>query len=155
MACQEAMWLRNLMAEMKHAMTGIPLETLVDNTDPDRNPRAANVHFPFAPTTILGDNLGSIETAKQPISSKKSRHIEIRFLKVRESRYQPEAQNRLRVRHIDGDANTADMFTKILPDPLFKSYLKTIGMRISKEQWDATCDPSAKPSAKKRSLREL
>ena len=104
-------------------------------------------------TTILGGNLGSTETAKQPISSKKSKHIEIRFLKVRE--YQPEAQNRLRVRHIDGDANTADMFTKILPDPLFKSYLKTIGMRISKEQWDATCDPSAKPSAKKRSLREL
>ena len=118
-------------------------------TDPDRNP--ANVHFPFAPTTILGDNSGSIETAKQPISSKKSKHIEIRFLKVRE--YQ--AQNRLRVRHIDGDANTADMFTKVLPDPQFKSYLRTIGMRINKEQWDGSCDPASRPAARNAASEQL
>jgi len=79
----------------------------------------------------LGDNLGAIETAKQPISSKQSKHIQIRLFKIRE--YQE--QNSLKVKHIDGTENTADMFTKVLPEPAFSKYLKIIGMKMQKTEW--------------------
>jgi len=125
MAAQEAMWMRNLLAEMKCAMTGQSLESLIDNSDPEHN---ANIYMPAAPTFILGDNLGAIETAKQPISSKQSKHIQIRYLKIRE--YQE--HNFLKVKHIDGIANTADMFTKVLPEGAFSKYLRIIGMKMHK-----------------------
>lgn len=124
MAAQEAMWLRNFLAELKSAVTGQPLESLMDNSDPEYQ---ANIYMPAAPTFILGDNLGAIETAKQPISSKQSKHIQIRFFKIREL----QEENFLNVKHIDGKANTADMFTKVIEKGAFYNYLKIIGMKMT------------------------
>lgn len=141
LAAQEAMSIRNLMAEMRSAITGQPLDDLIDNSEHAANiywPKVdhddeapADTYNPAPPTFILGDNLGAIETAKQPISSKQSKHIQIRYFKIRE--YQE--QNFLKIKHIDGNENTADMFTKVIPEGAFYKYIKNIGMKMSKEDW--------------------
>ena len=48
----------------------------------------------------------------------------LRYLKMRE--YQ--AQQRLIVKHIDGNKNPADLFTKPLPRPAFQEYCRAIGL---------------------------
>ena len=58
------------------------------------------------------------------MSSKRSKHVDIRYLKIRE--YQE--QQRLVVKHVDGTKNVADAFTKPLPTPKFKEYLKCMGI---------------------------
>ena len=78
------------------------------------------MHFTtLGPTFVLCDNLGAVHTAANPVSSysKRSKYIDIRFLKIRE--YQE--QQRLVIKHIDGNKNVADMFTKPLAAPALKS----------------------------------
>ena len=53
-----------------------------------------------------------------------SKHVDIRYLKIRE--YQE--QQRLIIKHVDGNKNVADMFTKPLPSPTFKKYLEYISL---------------------------
>ena len=118
-ASQEAMWLRNVLCDFKAAITGKSADTLYDDTE------EANIHTSaLSPTRILGDNLGAIQTAANPVSSGRSKHIDIRYLKMRE--YQ--AQQRLIVKHIDGNKNPADLFTKPLPRPAFQEYCRAIGL---------------------------
>mmetsp|Transcript_28331 Transcript_28331/g.85436 ORF Transcript_28331/g.85436 Transcript_28331/m.85436 type:complete len:191 (+) Transcript_28331:2135-2707(+) len=92
-AAQEAVWLRNFLAEVKAAITGKALEQLVDDTP--------EVDIHLASTKLLCDNMGTCHSAMHPVSSKRSKHIDIRYWKIRE--YQE--QRRLTVRHIDGDKN--------------------------------------------------
>jgi|TARA_B000000565_G_C23592698_1_gene303878 hypothetical protein len=39
-----------------------------------------------------------------------------------------QAQQRLIVKHIDGNKNPADLFTKPLPRPAFQEYCRAIGL---------------------------
>ena len=76
---------------------------------------------------VLGDNLGAIHTSNNPTSAGRSKHIEIRFLKIRE--YQK--QHRLEVKHISGVTNAADILTKAIRcDKTFQDYLRKIGMVV-------------------------
>ena len=119
-AAQEAVWLRNFLAEVKAAITGKALEQLVDDTP------EVDIHLTDLDSTkLLCDNMGTCHSAMHPVSSKRSKHIDIRYWKIRE--YQE--QRRLTVRHIDGDKNPADMFTKALPKDAFGGYLRLIGMQ--------------------------
>ena len=106
-AAQEAIWLRNLISEINYAITG----KLAD----------------LPPTHIFCDNLGACHTANNPKSSGSSKHIEIRYLKIRE--YQQDSK--LVVKHVDGTKNTADMFTKPLANPQHQAYCKAIGMQLT------------------------
>ena len=106
-AAQEAIWLRNLISEINYAITG----KLTD----------------LPPTHIFCDNLGACHTANNPKSSGSSKHIEIRYLKIRE--YQQDSK--LVVKHVDGTKNTADMFTKPLANPQHQAYCKAIGMQLT------------------------
>lgn len=110
-AAQEAIWLRNLISEIKSAVTGEELRKL-------------------PPTKILCDNMGAVHTATNPVSSGRSKHIEIRYLKIRE--YQE--QLHLKVKHVDGVSNIADMFTKPLPKETFNNYLRALGMELRKPE---------------------
>ena len=84
----------------------------------------------MSPTFILRENLGAVHSANNPSSAGCSKHLEIRFLKIRE--YQE--QHRLIVKHIDGVANAADIFTKPLAKDIFDKYLVKLGMKLSKTQ---------------------
>jgi len=119
-ASQEAIWLRNLVAEFKACVTGTPLDEIMD--DPER---PSDAPPRLSPTYILGDNLGSVHTLTNPVQSK---HIEIRYMKNRE--YQE--QKRLIIRHIDGKQNIADLFTKPLTLLPFQRYLKLMGIQGKK-----------------------
>ena len=82
----------------------------------------------LGPTFVLCDNLGAVHTSANPVSSKRSKHVDIRYLKIRE--YQE--QQRLVVKHVDGNKNIADAFTKPLPVPKFTEYLKYMGIAGTK-----------------------
>jgi len=120
LAAQEAIWLRNFLVEVQAALTGRSYEELYDDPEKlqDRN------HSQLSPTFVLCDNLGAVHTSANPVSSKRSKHVDIRYLKIRE--YQE--QQRLITKHIDGDKNVADMFTKPLTSPTFKKYLEFISL---------------------------
>ena len=114
LAAQEAIWLRNFLVEVTAALTGVRYEELYD--DPEAIPQA-NIHMPkLGPTFVLCDNLGAVHTSAIPVSSKRSEHVDIRYLKIRE--YQE--QQRLAVKHVDGNKNIADVL------PKYTEYLKYI-----------------------------
>ena len=119
LAAQEAIWLRNFIVEVNTALTGKSFEESFDDTP------EVGMHFTtLGPTFILCDNLGAVHTAANPVGSKRSEHVDIRYLKIRE--YQE--QQRLVIKHIDGNKNVADMFTKPLARPAFRQYLDYIGL---------------------------
>ena len=60
------------------------------------------------PTPLLGDNKASTFTANTPSTGVRSKHIDVRFLKVREY----VASGEIRVAHIRTDYNVSDFFTK-------------------------------------------
>jgi hypothetical protein len=62
------------------------------------------------PTVLYVDNAGAVELAKDMKSCKRSRHIERRYLKVREL----VADGEIKVMHVSSHENHADMFTKPL-----------------------------------------
>ena len=102
--------------EIKAAITNRPIEELVDDTP------EADIHFSdLDATKLLCDNLGACHSAMHPVSSKRSKHIDIRYWKNQE-------QQRLTVKHIDGDKNPADMFTKAPPKDTFLEYIRLIGI---------------------------
>ena len=117
LAAQEAIWLRNFLVEVQAALTGKSYEELYDDPEQTRVTQ-------LSPTFVLCDNLGAVHTSANPVSSKRSKHVDIRYLKIRE--YQE--QQRLIVKHVDGNKNVADMFTKPLPSPTFKKYLEYISL---------------------------
>ena len=60
------------------------------------------------PTPLLSDNKASTFTANTPSTGVRSKHIDVRFLKVREY----VASGDLRVVHVRTDYNVSDFFTK-------------------------------------------
>jgi len=70
----------------------------------------------LGPTNLLGDNKGVTFTSKNPITSSRSRHLDVRWFRIREF----VKQDYIRVSHIYTRQNLADFFTKPLPVPAFK-----------------------------------
>ena len=60
------------------------------------------------PTPLLSDNKASTFTANNPTTGVRSKHIDVRFLKVREYI----AAGMIRVAHVRTDYNISDFFTK-------------------------------------------
>ena len=105
-SAQEAIWLRNLVIELHSAIEGKPAS--------------------LPPTHIFCDNLGAVHTAINPTSSGRSKHLDIRYLKIRE--YQKDFK--LVVKHVDGTNNCADLFTKPLAVTIFRNYCIALGMSL-------------------------
>ena len=68
LAAQEAIWLRNFLVEVKAAMTGKTVESLMDDT-PEADIHLSNLDA----TKLLCDNLGACQSAMHPVPSKRSK----------------------------------------------------------------------------------
>ena len=67
LAAQEAVWLRNYLMELKAGISGLKLQDLVDDTP------STDVHFhTLGATNLFCDNLGAVQSASNPASSKRS-----------------------------------------------------------------------------------
>ena len=124
LAAYEGIWLRNILCEFRAAITGEDVEKLYDQHDDE------GYHSTIlTPTKIMGDNMGAVHTAGNPVSSKRSKHVDVRYLKIREY---IEAQ-RLQVKHVEGTANVADLFTKPLPRDKHASFVEALGITTEKK----------------------
>jgi hypothetical protein len=104
-AADEGIWIRRLMLEMGFAIPTIyrldPVTDEVNTEDPDSL-------FRISPSPLLGDNKGTIHTCQNPITNLRSRHLEVRWFKIRDYI----KSGLMRVHHIATKHNIADFFTK-------------------------------------------
>ena len=84
--------------------------------------------YHLRPIPICGDNQGSIFIASNPVTEKRSKHIDIRYHFIREviSRKLTE------VFFIDGDDNPADLLTKNLGSVKFLKFRAQLGLTFQK-----------------------
>ena len=78
------------------------------------------------PVPICGDNQGSIFIASNPVTEKRSKHIDIRFHFIREVIQKKFAE----LYFIDGENNPADMLTKNLGRIKFQKFRDMIGLEF-------------------------
>jgi hypothetical protein len=72
----------------------------------------------FKATQLLCDNKSTITLAKDPISSDRTKHIEVRHRKVQELVESREIE----ITWVPTDEQRADIFTKPLPQPAFTKF---------------------------------
>jgi hypothetical protein len=84
--------------------------------------------YHLKPVPICGDNQGSIFIASNPVTEKRSKHIDIRFHYIREVIERKLAE----VFFIDGDKNPADLLTKNLGSVKFLQFRPEYGLRFFK-----------------------
>jgi histone deacetylase 1/2 len=87
-----------------------------------RNLLTEDIQVPFQVTPLLCDNSSTVTLAKDPISSYRTKHIEVRYRKVQELVESKEVQ----VKWIPTDEQMADVFTKPLPRPAFNKFKKQL-----------------------------
>ena len=74
------------------------------------------------PIEVRTDSKAAHDLCHRYTSAQNSRHVDRKLFKMRELR----GAGVVTVRHIPGDTNPADMFTKILPRPTFEKHRKTV-----------------------------
>ena len=84
--------------------------------------------YNLRPVPICGDNQGSIFIASNPVTEKRSKHIDIRFHYIREVIERKLAE----VFFIDGDKNPADLLTKNLGSVKFLLFRPEYGLHFLK-----------------------
>jgi len=70
------------------------------------------------PTVIYVDNSGAVQLARDRRSCQRSRHIQRRFLKLREW----QAEGHIKLVYVSTDDNAADVLTKPLPTAAFRKH---------------------------------
>ena len=112
----EAVWTRRLLMEIGFSVPAVHhIRQEENDEDPTEyeNKKTDKWIAKLRPTWLLGDNQATIFTANNPETSQRSKHLEIRWFRVRDY-----VQNQtLRVRHIPTGGNVADFFTKSLQGP--------------------------------------
>ena len=78
----------------------------------------------LAPVPLLVDNQSAVFSVNNPETSQRTRHLDVRYFKVRDYI----KQQAVRVRHISTNMNVADFFTKGLDRVLFTRYRDCLGM---------------------------
>ena len=82
--------------------------------------------YQLAPVPICGDNQGAIFIASNPITEKRSKHIDIHFHYIREVI----KKKLIELYFIDGENNPADMLTKNLGRINFQKFRAMIGLEF-------------------------
>jgi hypothetical protein len=82
--------------------------------------------YKLKPIPISGDNQGSIFIASNPVTEKRSKHIDIRYHFIREAI----ERKLVEVYFIDGDKNPADLLTKNLGSVKFLLFRPNYGLRF-------------------------
>ena len=80
----------------------------------------------LAPVPICGDNQGAIFIASNPVTEKRSKHIDIHFHYIREVI----KKKLIELYFIDGENNPADMLTKNLGRVKFQKFRAMIGLEF-------------------------
>ena len=80
--------------------------------------------YNLGPILIAGDNQGSIFIAKNPVTEKRSKHIDLRYHFIRDRI----TDKTIEVVFIEGEHNPADMFTKNLGHVKFLRFRAELGM---------------------------
>lgn len=94
------------------------------------------VETPLALPPILHcDNLSAIDFTQDAKFTNKSKHIEVRFFYIRNDMV---ARGRLRVEHIPGTEQVADILTKQVAVPAYKKHKITMGLTTD---WDDRDEP--------------
>ena len=115
-AADEAVWTRRLLMEVGFAVPSVyhvRAEELQEDPTEYEDRKTERWIARLRPTWLLGDNQATIFTANNPETSQRSKHLEIRWFRVRD--YVKDLT--LRVRHIPTGGNVADFFTKSLQGP--------------------------------------
>ena len=86
----------------------------------------SEIGYSFSPIPICGDNDGSLFMASNPVTESRSKHIDIRYHYIREVI----EQGLVKVFHIDGKNNPADMFTKNLGEIKFIKFRDMLGLEF-------------------------
>ena len=81
--------------------------------------------FPLTP--ISRDNQGSIFIASNPITEKRSKHIDIRYHKIHEFI----ADGSVEIFFVDGEKNPADLLTKNLGVAKFNQFRSNYALEFS------------------------
>jgi hypothetical protein len=84
--------------------------------------------YNLKPIPICGDNQGSIFIASNPVTEKRSKHIDIRYHYIREVIQRKLAE----IYFIDGDDNPADLLTKNLGSVKFLKFRAQLGLEFFK-----------------------
>ena len=138
------MWIRKLLTELGFAIGDnvnlrkkSDIDEQIDPTSVDDFDRHDDLsaHSPqatrsLAPTPVAVDNKSVESSVNNPETSQRTRHLDMRYFKVRDYIRAQE----IRVRHIGTKSNPADFFTKALPRSEFARYRGYFGM----EQCDDT-----------------
>ena len=82
--------------------------------------------YSLKPIPICGDNQGSIFIASNPVTERRSKHIDIRYHYVREVI----SRKYTHVFFINSDKNPTDMFTKNLGSVKFLKYRGELGLEF-------------------------
>jgi hypothetical protein len=82
--------------------------------------------FHLEPIPICGDNQGSIFIASNPVTEKRSKHIDIRYHYVREVI----SRGITNIYFIDGEENPADLLTKNLGSVKFHKFRAVLGLEF-------------------------
>jgi hypothetical protein len=80
----------------------------------------------LSPTPLSGDNQGAIFIASNPVTEKRTKHIDIRYHFVK----QVISDKKVVLYFIDGAKNPADMFTKNLGHIKFLEYRSQLGLEF-------------------------
>ena len=83
----------------------------------------AELGYNIIPTTIAGDNQGSIFIATNPVQECRTKHIDICYHYIR----QMVEDGKIKVEFIPGNDNPADMFTKNLGRIKFQKFIEHLG----------------------------
>ena len=81
---------------------------------------------PYTPT-LYCDNQGGLDWMKDSKFHNKSKHIGIRYMFVRTDMVE---QRRLKVVHIPGKDQMADILTKQLPGEAFRKHTRAMGLNV-------------------------
>jgi hypothetical protein len=96
---RQVVWMHTLMGELGYTLTAVP---------------------------ICGDNQGSIFIASNPVTEKRSKHIDICYHYVREV----VNHGLVKIYFIDGDENPADLLTKNLGSVKFLKFRAMLGLEF-------------------------
>jgi hypothetical protein len=87
----------------------------------------SKIGYPMTtPTPLYGNNQGSIFIASNPVTERRSKHIDICFHYI----CQEIECKRLQVFFVDGASNTTDLFTKNLPRDKFEKFRADLGLEF-------------------------
>ena len=87
----------------------------------------SEIGFNLTAIPICSDNQGSIFIASNPVTEKRSKHIDIQYHYIQDVI----AVGHIQVYFIDGDNNPADMFTKNLGHVKFNLFHLQLGLEFS------------------------